>query len=363
MADFRNLGHTVYMKRRIILLITGLIILNGAVTDAYALTLTQIVRGRILLDVENRGEAWYVYPLTGRRYFLGRPEDALRVMRDLGLGITNRDLDGIPKSFDSSTGNIALKQRLSGRILLQVEARGEAWYVNPVNLRRYYLGRPEDALKAMRELSLGITSANLSRIPAATHPPVLLQLVPFLAQAPTGEWSDPRQQEGCEEASALMAVAWARNETLSNTEGRQTIIDMSDWEMEQYGYYYDTSIQDTADRIFRRYLNYDKISTRFYINTDDIKAELGFGNIVLVAINGQTIENPYYRGAGPLRHMFAVVGYDASTDEFIVHDPGTSYGASMRFSKNALQNSLRDYPSGTHEPLDGRPTAMLVVSK
>lgn len=30
---------------------------------------------------------------------------------------------------------------LSGKILLQVEDRGEAWYVNPANLKRYYLGQ------------------------------------------------------------------------------------------------------------------------------------------------------------------------------------------------------------------------------
>lgn len=38
-----------------------------------------------------------------------------------------------------------LPERLTGRILLQVESHGEAWYVNQTNLKRYYLGRPSDA--------------------------------------------------------------------------------------------------------------------------------------------------------------------------------------------------------------------------
>jgi len=40
-------------------------------------------KGKILLQVEGNGEAWYVNPGDGKRYFLGRPADAFRVMRDI----------------------------------------------------------------------------------------------------------------------------------------------------------------------------------------------------------------------------------------------------------------------------------------
>lgn len=40
-------------------------------------------KGRILLQVEGHGEAWYVSPSDGKRYLLGNPADAFRVMRDL----------------------------------------------------------------------------------------------------------------------------------------------------------------------------------------------------------------------------------------------------------------------------------------
>ena len=62
----------------------------------------------------------------------------------------------------------SLAQQLSGRILLDVERHGEAWYVNPPNLRRYYLGRPDDAFRIMRELGLGITAQELAQIPSST---------------------------------------------------------------------------------------------------------------------------------------------------------------------------------------------------
>ena len=39
-----------------------------------------------------------------------------------------------------------------------------AYYVNPLNLKMYYLGRPADAFSVMRSLGLGITNANLRQI-------------------------------------------------------------------------------------------------------------------------------------------------------------------------------------------------------
>lgn len=133
-------------------------------------TLAEQLKGRIVLAVENHGEAYYIYPVDSKRYYLGRPADAFNVMRSLGLGITNADLAKIPKNTDgwninlNISSNKSLISRVSGRILLQVQASGEAWYINPLNNKRYYLGRPTDAFNLMRSLGLGITTANLLKI-------------------------------------------------------------------------------------------------------------------------------------------------------------------------------------------------------
>lgn len=190
--------------------VLGLILLlSGQAADAASL------QGRILLDIERGGEAWYVLPAANERVFLGRPADAFQVMRELGLGITSRELsvlppallsyegddmdgDGLADEFEGALGtnpesadtdgdgfsdkteleksyspvgpkrfavNTQLLNRMKGRILLQVEGAGQAWYVSPVDGKRYYLGRPSDAFRIMRELSLGITHANLLLIP------------------------------------------------------------------------------------------------------------------------------------------------------------------------------------------------------
>ena len=38
-----------------------------------------------------------------------------------------------------------LTNQLKGKILLQVESNGEAFYLNPADNKRYYMGRPMDA--------------------------------------------------------------------------------------------------------------------------------------------------------------------------------------------------------------------------
>lgn len=128
------------------------------------------VKGRILLLVESHGEAWYINPVNDKKYYLGRPHDAFQIMRELGIGITNSNLEKIQKgdkyvqefNRDKIDFNFAAKH--SGKIFLQVESAGEAWYVNPSDLKRYYLGRPADAFGVMRDLSIGILNVDFMKL-------------------------------------------------------------------------------------------------------------------------------------------------------------------------------------------------------
>jgi hypothetical protein len=118
--------------------------------------LTGRLSGRILLQVEDQGQAWYVNPVNGAKYFLGTPSDAYAVMRKLALGVSN-------KTF-ATFKNGKAPAKLAGRILLKVEDKGMAYYVNPIDLKMYYLGRPADAFSVMRKLGLGINNTNLRQI-------------------------------------------------------------------------------------------------------------------------------------------------------------------------------------------------------
>ncbi|MBI4090982.1 MAG: hypothetical protein HY422_03075 [Candidatus Komeilibacteria bacterium] len=184
--------------------------------------LTDRVKGRILLQVENKGEAWYVDPATAKKFYLKDGASAYQALQVFGLGITNDDLnqipvaadtaidpvdtdaDGVPDALEQQLGtdpavvdsdqdgfkdgeevlnnfnplgngavriSQSLVNRLKGRIVLQTQSRGEAWYINPVNGKRYYLKDGVSAYQIMRRLSLGIKDQDLNTIDVGTLSP------------------------------------------------------------------------------------------------------------------------------------------------------------------------------------------------
>jgi hypothetical protein len=187
--------------------------------------------------------------------------------------------------------------------------------------------------------------------------------VPFVTQAPFGEWSDRRQQEGCEEAAALMAVRWARGEGLTLEEARLAIIGASEYESERLGFYEDTNAGDTAEVLLKSYFGHESFDIKEGVDHTDIIESLRAGNVVLAGVNGRKLFNPHFSGIGPLQHMVTVVGYDPDEDAFIVHDPGTRYGGSYRYPVETFAAALLDYPSGYREPIVEGRTAMIAVSR
>lgn len=152
------------MKKIYLLLTLSLLFILGSI-QVQGATLTEKLSGRILLQVEENGEAWYVNPVNRLRYFLGRPADAFRIMQDLGLGISEADYDLHKESPPA---------RLLGRIVLRVERGGEAYYADPLEKEFVYLGRPADAFEIMEEKGLGVSNDNLNHMPisgASTIPP------------------------------------------------------------------------------------------------------------------------------------------------------------------------------------------------
>ncbi len=120
-------------------------------------SISKRLSGKILIQIESKGEAWYVNPDGMKRYYLGRPEDAFNMMRELGLGISEKDYWNMEKNKKAPI-------RLAGKILLRVQEHGEAYYVNPSDLKMCYLGTPKDAFDMMRKQGLGITNKDLEKI-------------------------------------------------------------------------------------------------------------------------------------------------------------------------------------------------------
>lgn len=62
-----------------------------------------------------------------------------------------------------------MAERLHGQILLQVEDHGEAWYIRSKDSMRYYMKDGATAYEMMRFFSLGVTDADLARIPSVAN--------------------------------------------------------------------------------------------------------------------------------------------------------------------------------------------------
>ncbi|OIO47346.1 MAG: hypothetical protein AUJ28_00930 [Parcubacteria group bacterium CG1_02_37_51] len=201
----------------------NVVIENNETLDRERSSMTKIdrqlssrLKGKILLQVESVGEAWYVSPDDSRKYYMKDGDTAYEMLRQFGLGITDADIAKIPvgietrfadtdsdgdgladqleeglktdpyKSDTDSDGvsdgdeilknntnplgsgvltyNSSLNSRLRGKILLQVESKGEAWYLNPDDGKRYYMKHGGAAYQIMRYLSLGITNNDLRKI-------------------------------------------------------------------------------------------------------------------------------------------------------------------------------------------------------
>lgn len=172
------------------------------------------LRGQFLIQVENKGQAWYVDYENGLRHILN-PNSFLEVARQNSLGISNNDLKKIPLAVDNrlikvdsdqdglddrlekaigtnpfnsdsdsdshvdaleiknhynplGSGRLPIDlnftKKLAGKFLLQVEGQGELWYLSPRDNLRYYVGDYEDLLKIISILGRGINNENINLI-------------------------------------------------------------------------------------------------------------------------------------------------------------------------------------------------------
>jgi hypothetical protein len=190
--------------------------------------------------------------------------------------------------------------------------------------------------------------------------------VPFTAQAPLGDWKNEYFQNGCEEASILMAIKWIDGEPIASSEDAQAeILDISKFEEEYFGFALDASLEDVG-KIFSEKYGFTNFKIAKDVTTQKLIGELEKGNIILVPAFGQALGNPNFTSPGPITHMLVLVGYDAVKKEFITNDPGTRKGENYHYKENILFGAIWAYPSGkSHPPVPTsiRKKDVLIVKK
>lgn len=238
----------------------------------------------------------------------------------------------------------------------------------PTHTQIYYTNKQSDSISKPITKEVTSQTKDIPPIPdkiknTTETKKIINHSVPFTSQAPTGDWADKRQQDGCEEASALMAMYWTMGKSLSKEEALTKILAISDFEQNKYGEYRDISLTDIKDWIFNDYFKYTNVEIQINITETDIIKQLEAGNIILLPMNGQKLNNPYFTAPGPERHMIIIRGHDPKTNEFITNDPGTKRGEGFRYSIETIMKAILVYPTGYHAPANDSLKNMLVVKK
>lgn len=179
--------------------------------------------------------------------------------------------------------------------------------------------------------------------------------VPFVSQAPYRVW-DYFHNESCEEASIVTVYAWTLGRPLTAFEIETELHKLADWERENFGKFEDTNARETAQMAEAVYGLKSRLIT--YPKVDDLKQELAKGNIIVMGMAGQLLENPYYTPPGPPYHMIVLRGYNDKG--FFANDPGTNQiGNNFFFSNENIMESAHDWTGSKATIESGIPVALI----
>lgn len=187
---------------------------------------------------------------------------------------------------------------------------------------------------------------------------------PFLSQAPTGKWNEPVFQNGCEEASVLMAIFWAEGRSFpeGGTERESLIRAMASDIEKKYGTSHDTSISDLSRFLDGRSAALS-VTLLMNVSMDDIREALLSGYGMIVPMDGRVLGNPHYTAPGPERHMLFATGYDRATGDIVTNDPGTKYGEGYRYPESIFYSAIRDYATGDGLPIAVSEKSVMLVRR
>ncbi|USN53310.1 MAG: C39 family peptidase [Candidatus Nomurabacteria bacterium] len=181
--------------------------------------------------------------------------------------------------------------------------------------------------------------------------------VPFSSQAPFANWDLP-YQEACEETAALMVQRYWEDEPLTKEDADRSILAIVDFEEQHYGFYQDTTGEETA-RFIRDLWGYEvEVSTGDAVTALAIKQEIAQGHPIIVLAAGRQLGNPNFTSPGPIYHALVVKGY-TKDGHFITNDPGTRNGADYVYEESVLMNAIHDWNGGD---VDHGQKVMLVVT-
>lgn len=191
---------------------------------------------------------------------------------------------------------------------------------------------------------------------AASLPPKLPSQIhhrlPFVSQAPRGQWRDDTFQNACEEASMYMVKLYYDRVMIPPLPvvSSEALAKIVAYEREQ-GIFKSMSVDD-VQRLFQEVYQIDTSVIIHDPSLDAMKMYLQSG-VLLLPVSGEILANPHFSRPFPPYHMIVVIGYDDTTGEFITHDPGTKFGENFRYSYATIMDAIHDWTGSAATILSG----------
>ncbi len=182
--------------------------------------------------------------------------------------------------------------------------------------------------------------------------------VPYVNEAPAGDWSGP-WKNACEEASIAMVEYFYQGKTSVTIKEAEAFMTML---FQKQNAKYGDNVN--SDGVQFKYLidNFTSFKSEIFRNPtiEQIKKELDEEHPVISLHYGFALKNPNipFLPSGTSYHAMVIIGYDDATREFIVNDDGDpKAGAGHRYGYDLFMNSLHEYSYATKKA-NGPPTVI-----
>lgn len=175
--------------------------------------------------------------------------------------------------------------------------------------------------------------------------------VPYISQAPDGNWSAP-WNEACEEASITMVEVFYHGTEPASAETIKTAIrSMVTWENQTFRKNDDTDAEETVQLI--DHLGTFQAMIHRQPTIQELKKELDENHPIIALLNMYDLYEEHPQGDS--YHVVVLTGYDDAKKEFFLQDPARSEQKSYAYEK--VVHALHDYNPKTKEA-DGVPTVL-----
>lgn len=198
--------------------------------------------------------------------------------------------------------------------------------------------------------------------PPPSLPKQVLLEVPYISEAPDGNWTGP-WINGCEEAAIAMVESFYNGvKTVSTVDARNLMQQLFDEQNKEWGSNANSDAARTAQLV--QTLGLFKVAIKEKPTIEDIQKEVHAGRPVISLHRGFDLGNKNipFLATGSSYHSVVVIGYDDTTREFITNDDGDAKtGRGKRYNYDVFMQSLHDY--NYEEKLANGPARVIFTDK